>query len=214
MDPAILSATSGLMGSVLGATSSIVATWLSRQDEWRVQARTREAAKREALYSEFIAEASKRMADALGHEATGPEVIVALYAAVGRMRLMSSREVIDAAERLVRLIIETYSSANLSFAELRESIRDGFTDPLSEFGEACRAELALLLGEPTPRRAATRVRSDAWPPTSARSSEASSTQVGKAEADTPPHSIAGRLASNPAELVTTARVGPPLSPLS
>ncbi len=169
MDPALLSAASGLVGSVLGATSSIAATWLSRQDEWRVQARVREAAKREALYSEFIVEASKRLADALAHEATGPEVIVALYAAVGRMRLMSSREVIEAAEHLVRHIIDTYSAPNLSFAELHDSSRHDFTDPLSEFGEACRAELALLLGQSIPRRAVDGIRSDALPPTAARS---------------------------------------------
>jgi hypothetical protein len=205
MDPAILSATSGLMGSVLGATSSIVATWLSRQDEWRVQARVREAVKREALYSEFIVEASKRMADALGHEATGPEVIVALYAAVGRMRLMSSREVIDAAERLVRLIIETYSSPNLSFAELRESIRDGFTDPLSEFGEACRAELALLLGEPAPRRAATRARSDAWPPPPPSGSKPGWIQLRPAGANMPERPDPGRPAPNSSEPATSAR---------
>ena len=146
MDAAVLSAVSGLAGSLIGAGSSIVASWLSHHYDWQADARKREAGKREALYAEFITEASRRFTDAVGHQAEGPEAIVALYAAVGRMRLMSSRQVIDAAEGLVRKIIKKYSSPNLTFAEFfRDSISPDFDDPVSEFGEACRSELSALL---------------------------------------------------------------------
>jgi hypothetical protein len=205
MDTAVLSAASGLVGSVLGATSSIVATWLSQQGQSRAQARAQEAAKREVLYSEFVTEASKRLTDALGHEATGPEVIVTLYAAVGRMRLMSSREVIDSAERLVRLIIDTYSAPNLSFAELRESIRDSFTDPLCDFGEACRAELALLRGQQTSLHAVAGAHSEALPPPPPSGSKLSWLRFRPAGADTTERSDPGRPASNSSEPATIAR---------
>ena len=48
------------------------------------------AATREALYAEFIVEASRRFADASGHQPEGYETIVGVYAAVERMRLLSS----------------------------------------------------------------------------------------------------------------------------
>ncbi len=145
MDPAIVAAASGLLGSLIGAASSFATTWLTQGSQRRAQSRAQEVAKREVLYAEFISEASKRLADALGRQAEGPEVIVALYATVGRMRLMSSREVVRAAEKLVHLVIETYASPNLAFEEIREKlVRGEEADPLEEFGEACRAELLAL----------------------------------------------------------------------
>lgn len=211
MDSAVLSAASGLVGSVLGATSSIVATWLSQQGQWHAQAREREAAKREALYSEFITEASKRLAEAIGQEATGPEVIVGLYAAIGRMRLMSSREVIDVAERLVQLIVETYTGPNLSFSEIHESIQSGFTDPLSEFGEVCRTELALLRGKRISLHAAGEAHSEAPPPPSVSGNKPGWLQMRPAKVGRPARSGPGGPASNPYASATIARAHHPSS---
>ena len=167
MEPAVIAAASGLIGSVVGAASSVVTTWLTQQGQFRAQWRTQEAAKREALYVEFIAEASKRFADALAHQAKGPEVVVGLFAAVGRMRLMSSRHVIRAAEDLVRRIVETYASPNLTLGELREEFARGDSpDPLEAFGEPagrswkrcetdrCRNAIALARRARSRRRAA------------------------------------------------------------
>jgi hypothetical protein len=148
MDPAILTATSGLIGSLIGAASSFSTTWLAQRGQLRGQARVQEAAKREARYAEFIAEVSKRLADAVSHQAESHEVIVCLHADVGWMRLVSSREVISAAEKLVHLVVETYASPDLTFAQVWErarAVRD-FADPLADFGEACRVELLALRG--------------------------------------------------------------------
>lgn len=144
MDPAILSATSALAGSLIGAASSFATTWFTQCGQLRALARAQEATKREALYAEFIAETAKRIADGLTRQAESAEVIVGLHAAVGRMRLTSSREVVRAAEKLVRFVVETYSSPNLTFEQLRESVTDDFSDPMEEFGEACRMELQTL----------------------------------------------------------------------
>jgi hypothetical protein len=71
--------------------------------------------------------------------------MVGLYAAIGRMRLTSSCDVVRAAENLVHLVIDTYAGPNLTFADLRERlVRGEASDPLEEFGEACRAELEIL----------------------------------------------------------------------
>jgi hypothetical protein len=145
MEPAILTAASGLIGSLVGAASSVATTWLSQRGQLRTQCRAQEAAKREALYAEFIAEVCKRLGDAISHHADGPEVMVGLYAAIGQMRLMSSCDVVRAAENLVRLVIDTYAGPNLTFEDLRERlVRGEANDPLEEFGEACRVELEIL----------------------------------------------------------------------
>jgi hypothetical protein len=141
MDPAILSATSGLLGSLIGALSSLAGSWLNQQGQLRTQLHAQDAAKREALYVDFIVEASKRLAEAVTHQTEDPAVIVGLYSAVERMRLVSSREVIHAAEELVREVAKAYESPNLTFEQLREKRRAGIRDPLKDFGEACRMEL-------------------------------------------------------------------------
>jgi hypothetical protein len=146
MDPAILSAVSALAGSLIGGVSSLAASWLTHRGQFRAQTLIHEAVKREALYAEFIIEASKRLTDAWSHQAESPEVLAGLYSAMERMRLTSSIEVIRVAEQVVREVIEAYADANKSFDEVRERLRsDDWGDPLRDFAEACRTELRALL---------------------------------------------------------------------
>jgi hypothetical protein len=146
MNAAILSATSALAGSAIGALTSFATTWLAQTSQLRFQRQEQEVAKREALYAEFIVEASKRLADAVSHEAESPDVIVMLYASVGRMRLMSQREVVEAAENVARMVMDAYAAPNRSFQQLREvGMDDKSLDPLAKFGEACRAELETFV---------------------------------------------------------------------
>src|SRR5215468_1570279 len=97
MDTAILSAASALAGSLIGGIATLTASWLTQRGQFRAQALIRESVKREALYAEFIAEASKRRAEAWSRHAESPDVIAGLYSAVERMRLSSSDEVIGLA---------------------------------------------------------------------------------------------------------------------
>jgi hypothetical protein len=69
--------------------SSLAGTWLNQRGRLRAQLRAQELAKREALYVEFITEASRSLAEAVTHQTEDPAVIVGLYADVERMRLMS-----------------------------------------------------------------------------------------------------------------------------
>ena len=59
MDIAYLSTLSALAGSVVGGLTSGVATWLSRRAQARESQLAREMARRDDLYKEFIAAASK-----------------------------------------------------------------------------------------------------------------------------------------------------------
>lgn len=148
MDAAILSATSALIGSLIGGLSTLAASWLSLRGRVRAQALIQEAAKREALYAEFIIEASRRLTEAWSHHAESPEVVAGLYSAIQRMRLTSSDEVIGVADRVIRLVIQAYAAPDKTFDELRQHIaaNDEQWDPLRGFAEVCRAELRALLG--------------------------------------------------------------------
>ena len=142
MDVAIISAMSALVGSSIGALSSFSTTWLVQTSQLRSQHRGTERSKRERLYADFIAEAAKRMTDALSHQAETPEGLVLLVASIGQMRLFSSTEVIAAAEQVARLIVDSYVAPNRSLKELRDAVIDGAKlDLLAQFADACRKEL-------------------------------------------------------------------------
>ena len=64
-----------------------------------------------------------------------------MYALIGRMKILSGDEVIDAAEKAALLIIETYVAPTRTFVDIPQFIKE--MDPLREFSEACRRELQL-----------------------------------------------------------------------
>ena len=102
-------------------------------------------AEREALYAEFIVEASKRFADAWSHHAESPEVVAGLFSAIERMRLTSSDAVIVAAEQVMLSILEAYAQPDKSFDDLRQSIHGvQFPNKLRDFSGACKNELGAL----------------------------------------------------------------------
>ena len=126
-------------GSAFGAISTIVTGWVSRRRRLRERHFARSISKRERLYRSFIEEASQLYADALASEKSEIPQLVNLYAFVGRMRILSSDEVVQAAERAGHLIIETYVSPSRKLVDLPQFMEE--MDPLRGFGEACRREL-------------------------------------------------------------------------
>jgi hypothetical protein len=147
MNSAILPATAALAGSLVGGICTLIASWISHRGQLRAQAITRESVKRETLYAEFICEASKRRAEAWSRQAETPEVIAGLYSAVERMRLISSDDVRQLAEKVVHHVIEAYAAPDRTFDELRHNIeKETGSDPLRKFSEACRSELYALRG--------------------------------------------------------------------
>jgi hypothetical protein len=147
MDPALLSASAGLIGSLVGGASTFAASWLTQRGQLLTRTIVEQAIKREALYAEFIIEASKRFAEAWSHPAESPEVVAGLYSAVERMRLTSSNNVIAAADQVIRNLMDAYAASDRTFDDLRRQvIGEEFRDPLRDFSEACRVELRALRG--------------------------------------------------------------------
>jgi hypothetical protein len=107
-----------------------------RQEEARQ--RTLENTRRKRILVEFIDLSSKAFVDAL-QRASDTSRIMQLYATMGKLWLFASDRTIEAAERVMDRIIETYYSPELNLRRNRTSA--GKSDILREFAERCRAEL-------------------------------------------------------------------------
>lgn len=144
MDTALVGAVSAVMGSLVGGSASVVTTWMAQKTLNRREVLREELRKREALYGEFIGECAKLFMDAFTHELEKPETLLPVFALINRIRLCSSRKVLAEAERLLGRLTDQYFANNMTVEELRKLAHTEQSDPLSAFGEACRAELKSL----------------------------------------------------------------------
>jgi|SRR5580692_10799500 hypothetical protein len=142
MDVAYISGISALAGSAVGLFSSTVTTWLTQRAQARAGQLAHEIIRREDLYRDFIIAASKTYGDALVSSEPQLPDLVALYAMISRMRVLSEPRTIACADKLMLTIIDTFYSPNHSVSELRDLIKVGAAgiDPLREFSEAAREE--------------------------------------------------------------------------
>lgn len=139
MDLAYIPALAAVSGSASGALATLLTGWMTQRRKDRVRLTSRATSQHEKLYKAFIEEASRLYADALVNDKSEIPKLVDLYALIGRMKILSSDDVIEAAEKAGRLIIETYLAPNRAFVDLPEFINE--MDPLRDFSDACRREL-------------------------------------------------------------------------
>jgi hypothetical protein len=140
MNASVISALAALAGTAVGGLTSVLANWLSHRIQVRAQWLQHEKNRRQILYRDFIEEASKCYIDALQHDDADIPGLVGLYAKLSRMRVLSSKRVVDNAEIITRKILDTYLEADKSFIELRNMAKNGTIDLLREFSTACREE--------------------------------------------------------------------------
>ena len=95
------------------------------------------------LYVEFIDEATRLLADALEHQKDEIEPLVKLVALTARMRLVSPRPVIAAANHAMDEIIAAYLGPNYALRDLLPEVQKGRFRFFDYFGEACRDDLGL-----------------------------------------------------------------------
>ena len=143
MNPAYLSALSALAGSVVGALTAGITTWMSLQSAARTGRLAVELARRQDLFRDFIVAASKAYSHALVSDQPQLEELVAVYAMISRMRVLCSSEIVACAENIMRVTVDTYFTPNKTVEELRELIKssEAVIDPLREFSELARREL-------------------------------------------------------------------------
>jgi hypothetical protein len=141
MNPTLLSALAALAGALIGGLASLGSSWLTQSIQQRERNRGHDRTRREALFTDFINEASRLYGDALSHEKDDVLDIVQLYAIVGRIRLISCDRVVTSAEKTMDSIIDSYLAPNKTLHELRTMMVEGKMDFLVEFSEAARYEL-------------------------------------------------------------------------
>ena len=144
MDPNIIPALSGVLGSLVGGSATVATAWITQRTLTRRELNTRDMRQREKLYGDFIAECARLLIDALTHTLDDPEKLLTLYALTNRIRLTASQPVLAEAERLLSHITDQYFSRNLTVQELRELAHSARGDPLKAFSEACRTELKSI----------------------------------------------------------------------
>lgn len=147
MDSTIIAGGAAVLGSVVGATATIIATWITQRAQ---TVRSKNEAKlrdREALYGEFITEASRLTFEALTNKLEQPETFVKLFGIVGRIRLIADSAVLVSAEACCRQIVELYASPTMTVDQIRSAFEHGQIDPLKDFSTACRTELLAIAQE-------------------------------------------------------------------
>ena len=142
MDAAYLSALSALAGSVVGGLTTGMTTWLSLRSQARAGRLALELTRRQELFRDFIAAASKLYGEALMSNEPQLQEVVGLYALVSRMRVLCRPKTIAAADRIVAATVEAFFAPNKTMRELHELVKSGVEiDPLREFSEAAREEV-------------------------------------------------------------------------
>ena len=141
MDSASISAFAALGGSSssVGLTS-FAASWVTQKTQVKAQQLSHKLTRREELYKHFIEEASRLYADSLVHETPDISQLIGLYAMISMMRTISPSTIVQYADKVARMIVNTYLAPNKSLPELRDMVNSGAVDPLRDFSEACREE--------------------------------------------------------------------------
>ena len=139
-----LPALSGMVGTIVGASATVVIAWLTQRSHHRRELARERLQKNEAVYGEFIDQCARLMVDAVQHQLEKPDTMLPVYALINRIRLCASDQVLAAAEFLLGRLTDQYYAPNLSVDQVRELAHSLDADPLRTFGEAARGELGLM----------------------------------------------------------------------
>jgi hypothetical protein len=131
LDEPVIVAVAALAGSLVGACSSLAATFIGQrlQARW-TQPRT-ELEDRERLYGIFVEESVHLFADSIQRSAIEPAKIMRLYSKVARIRLASTDQVLHAAEEVGKRLLEAYEKAARKSSGSSRAIRQWRRQPRS-----------------------------------------------------------------------------------
>src|ERR1700722_17244444 len=141
MDTAYISAFAALAGTAIGGLASFATSWVTQQPPNSPQGRAAERDGRAALFGRFLDEAAKLYSEALQTSRDDVSGLIQIYALTNRIRLLSTPEVVEGADTVVRIFVTTHLAPNITLHEMRTNWIDKHVDPLRDFSEACRKEL-------------------------------------------------------------------------
>jgi hypothetical protein len=142
-NPATITALAAIIGSLTGALASSVSAWITQKHQDQRDLVTKRIFHREQLYSDFISESARALADALEHNLQDVNKLIPAYAVLSRIHVSCSTDVLASAERVIDHIVCIYSQPNLTPQEIQSSAAHR-EDPLREFSSVCRGELESL----------------------------------------------------------------------
>ncbi len=147
IDPAFLGPASALCGALIGGVTSMLAAIYTQRGHDRLQRTESEIAKREAVYAEFVMNASNWLLHAMTHD----EIMLSgheqrLLGLINRMRLFASPDVVAKAEHVLRTILEIVLRPSIELRELaKEALSSSVEpEPLVAFSSICRGDLDRL----------------------------------------------------------------------
>ena len=147
MNSTVITAIAAACGSLVGAAATIVTTWITQRTQHAHAEREAKHRDREALYGQFITEASRLTIDALGHSLEEPDTFVKLYGILGRIRLVAADPILAAAEACARQLVDLYAQPNMTLEQIRVAFERDRLDPIRDFSVACRKELLEIAGD-------------------------------------------------------------------
>ena len=113
MEAAALSALAAIGGSAFGGLTPLVSNYLIQRGMTKRELLSRQLAERQSLYSEFIQFATKVYVSATTKQLDDMDDLIALYALVGRIRLVASNPVTEAAEDFARRVTKRDGRAHV-----------------------------------------------------------------------------------------------------
>jgi hypothetical protein len=102
MDTAYISAFAALAGTAIGGLASFATSWTTQHAQTRAQRIAGERETRAALFGRFLDEAAKLYSDALQSRRDDITGLIGIYALTNRIRLVSSPQVVEAADTVCR----------------------------------------------------------------------------------------------------------------
>lgn len=141
MVTAYISTFAALTGTAIGGLTSFATSWATQTAQTRAQRLAAEKDARAELFGRFVDEAAKLYSDALQNRRNDVTKLIGIYSLVNRIRLISSPQIVEAAETVARTIVDAYLAPNITMEEMRANWIDRHVDPLRDFSEVCRQEL-------------------------------------------------------------------------
>jgi hypothetical protein len=143
MNSGLIAGLAAVSGSIVGAFGSVVGSWITTRHQDLRDLLAKQIVRREALYSDFIAESARLLVDALEFNTSDPQKLIPAYALLSRIRLSSSSSVLAQAEEVIKTIVNTYPQPNLTAEQIEFRAVNG-EDPLRQFSNTCRGELESM----------------------------------------------------------------------
>jgi hypothetical protein len=140
MSSAMITAVAVICGSIVGALGSFLGSLVNQRYHDRRDLLASKIARLESLYSDFITQSAHLLVDALEHNKFETKNLVPTYALLSRIRLNSSAQVLEAAEGVLKTILEIYPQPNVQPEEIHAGNISG-EEQLKRFSEICRREL-------------------------------------------------------------------------